>query len=133
MVAISLLTKDVDALLTFFCSIFRGIHFSNVSRVLVAYVNIIQALWVYARDCLKFSGIKILFRGKLGWRLLTRKKTFKLILGSVGSNSQFYNCIYRYSTVSTDTGVFGLSIFFFYKPSHVVIDKEELRKATTKV
>eukprot|EP00831_Metopus_contortus_P048328 TRINITY_DN3936_c0_g1_i15.p5 TRINITY_DN3936_c0_g1~~TRINITY_DN3936_c0_g1_i15.p5 ORF type:complete len:109 (-),score=9.05 TRINITY_DN3936_c0_g1_i15:32-358(-) len=53
MVAISLLTKDVDALLTFFCSIFRGIHFSNVSRVLVAYVNIIQALWVYARDCLK--------------------------------------------------------------------------------
>lgn len=76
----------------------------------------IQALWVYARDDLSFSGIKILFRGKLGWRLLTRKKTFKLVLGSVSSNSQFFNCIYRYGTVSTDTGVFGLSIFFFYKP-----------------
>ena len=131
-VAISLITKDVDYLLLFFCSIFRGIHFSNVSRVLVAYINILQALWIYARDCLRFAGIKILFRGKLGWRLLTRKKTFKLILGSVGSNSQFYNCIYRYNTVSTDTGVFGLSIFFFYKPSHLIIDKDTLRQLSMK-
>ena len=60
------MTKDVDALLTFFCSIFRGIHFSNVSQVLAAYVNIIQALWIYAHDNLGFAGIKILFRGKLG-------------------------------------------------------------------
>jgi hypothetical protein len=55
----------------------------------------------------------IILDGKLGRRLLTRGQTVRLRLGVTAKGISNNNVVFRYTTVSTDTGIFGLAIYYY--------------------
>jgi hypothetical protein len=62
-----------------------------------------------------FMGFRLIISGKLGKALLTRGHTIRICYGTTTSGSLYLKLLFKYVTVSTDSGVFGVSLYIYYR------------------
>lgn len=107
------LSGDLDLLLDYQCMCFDKTHFPNVNRLYGNFSKMISFMWgFYVRYC---GGVGFIYQmsGKFSRHLLTQARTRTTRLGKTSFAIVDHNIIYRYGQTHSETGAYGINLFFF--------------------
>ncbi len=108
-------TKDLDLVMDYMKSVYDFTHFPLTESLFLTFSKIFSAMWGLANYFYGASGLYMEISGKLSRHLLTKARTAKLRLGKTPAASVSVNVIYRYRQTTSETGAYGLSVWYYTK------------------
>lgn len=107
-------TKELDIFLNKLQVILTEVHWGEFRNFLSFLEELFNALWYYMKRYYRFAGFLLVVSGKLGRDLLTRGHTVRLRYGITTTGMISLRLSFKYITVSTYSGVFGISAYVYY-------------------
>jgi hypothetical protein len=107
--------RDLDLLMDYMKFVYDDTHFPMTRRLFAFFSKSLLYNWYFINKHFGGIGIFMTMSGKLSKQLLTRGQTVRLRIGKTSYGIVRNNVIFRYRQTHSETGAYGLTIYYFIR------------------